>query len=88
MKVDKLNEDRLVPVICYKTKEPVYYNKGTQWERTEDHFLMYYFGGTKEQAQEWVDDVNKNHPEKDSLGHTIDWDKIDYFYVDEQEEMY
>lgn len=31
-------------VVCYKTKEPVIYNKGTQWETTCDTFLSFYMG--------------------------------------------
>ena len=85
MKVKKINESSDRPVILYKTKEPVYYNKGTQWEKTCDHFLRYYWNGSDEQAQEHIDYLNKEHPEKDAAGQPIDWDKIDHFYLGHQE---
>ena len=75
-------------VICYKTINPVYYNKGTEWEKSCDHFLAYYTYKTVEEAKKEVAEINKNHPNKDTCGNPIDWTKVKEFFVSEQEEMY
>lgn len=75
-------------VICYKTIEPKYYNKGTKYESSCDEFLAYYTYQTIEEARKTVEEMNKKHVEKDGAGNPIDWTKIAYFFVDEQEEMY
>lgn len=69
--------------ICYQTKEPVVYNKGTKWEKQENQFLHSYYR-TQEEAQEYVDHLNATHPEKAWNGEKIDWNEIDYFFVGEQ----
>jgi len=74
-------------VICYKTRVPEVYNKGTKWERTHSDFLLYYTNKTREEAQQDVNRLNTTKPKTFCNGEKIDWDKIDYFYVDEQEEM-
>lgn len=74
--------------ICYKTKEPVYYNKGTKWERTHDTFLAYYTYKNDAEAQAEADRLNAEHPATLWNGEKIDWTKIDYFFVNKQEEMY
>ena len=74
-------------VICYKTKEPVYYNKGTKDERQCDQFLAYYTTKTKEEAQTECNELNNHHYEKLWNNEKIDWNKIEYFFTDEQEEM-
>lgn len=75
-------------VICYKTVNPIYYNKGTKYETTENTFLAYYTYKTIEEAQEEVDALNATHPERLWTGERLDWAEIDYFFVSEQEEMY
>lgn len=75
-------------VVCYKTKTPVYYNKGTKYESTCDTFLSYYAGKSREAAQKDVDEINRTKPEKLWNGEKIDWTKVDHFFVDDQEEMY
>lgn len=75
-------------VICYKTTEPTYYNKGTKYEKTCDTFLAYYTYKTVEEAQTECDKLNTEHPEKLWNGERIDWTKIAYFFVSEQEEIY
>lgn len=75
-------------VVCYKTVEPTYYNKGTKWEKTCDEFLAYYTYKTIEEAKKEVEEMNANHPAVDACGNPIDWTKVAYFFVDEQEEMY
>lgn len=37
-----MNKTREIPVICYKLNTPVVYNKGTQYEKSEDTFLLRY----------------------------------------------
>ena len=75
-------------VICYQTINPVYYNKGTKWEKTCDTFLAYYTYKTVEEAKREVEIMNATHPEKDGCGNPINWNEIAHFFVDEQEEMY
>lgn len=76
-------------VVCYKTKEPVIYNKGTQWETTCDTFPSFYMGrfSPLEEAIKMCKELNENKPLKLWNGKDIDWNKIDFFYVDEQEPM-
>lgn len=73
-------------VICYKTKTPVIYNKGTQYEKKIDEFLAYYFHGTMEQAKEVVEKLNNEKPEKLFNGLPADCGNRTYF-IHEQEEM-
>lgn len=73
--------------VCYKTKAPVVYNKGTKWETTEDKFLSYYTYKSQEEAQKEVDEINRTKPEALWNGQKIDWTKTDYFFVTDQEEM-
>ena len=75
-------------VICYRTINPVYYNKGTKWETSCDHFLAYYTYKTVEEAKREVKEMNKNHSAKDGIGLPIDWTVVKEFFVSEQEEMY
>ena len=77
----------MMTVICYKTIEAVYYNKGTEYEKRCDTFLAYYTGKTVEEAQKECDRLNKEHPEKMPTKEPINWQKIAYFFVNEQEEM-
>ncbi len=75
-------------VICYKMINPVYYNKGTKWESTCDTFLAYYTNKTTEEAEKEVAEMNAKHSEKDGCGNPIDWEKVAYFFIDKQKEMY
>ena len=75
-------------VICYKTKKPIFYNKGTKHETSCDTFLSYYTYKTPEEAQKEADELNRTKPAKLWNREEIDWEKIDYFFVSEQEEMY
>lgn len=78
----------LVNTICYKTKNPVYYNKGTQYETSCDTFLMSMYWTTKERAQEEADRLNKERPATTGNGEPINWDEIDYFFASEQEDFF
>lgn len=71
--------------MCYKTKEPTYYNKGTSYETSCDTFLSYYASNNKAEAEAEAEYYNREKPEKDTRGYPIDWSKIDYFYINEQD---
>ena len=73
--------------LCYKTKEPVVYNKGTGYETSCDHFLLGYIGYDEEHAQKVCDDLMRHKNATTSSGITIPWDEIDYLYIHEQEEF-
>lgn len=73
--------------ICYKTKNPVVYNRGTKYESSCDTFLAYFTYKTREQAEAEVAAINHNKPQLSWSGEKIDWDAIDFFFVDEQEMM-
>lgn len=75
-------------VICYKLKNPMVFNKGTKWESSCSTFLAYYTAKNEAEAQKEVDEINATHPEKLFNGEKINWDEIEKFYVDKQEEMY
>lgn len=72
-------------VICYKTIKPTIYNAGTRYESQCDTFLAYYTCGDKAAAQAECDKLNAEHPDKLWNGLPIDWNKIAYFFTDEQE---
>lgn len=74
-------------VICYKTKTPVVYNKGTKYETTCNEFLSYYTYKTRENAEIECNTLNTTKPRQLWNGKEIDWSMIDYFFVDEQEPM-
>ena len=65
---------------CYKTKNPIFYNKGTRYESTCSEFMMWL--GNEQTAPAIVEELNANRPEV-YHGTKIDWNKIDYFYVSE-----
>lgn len=74
--------------ICYKTKEPVYYNKGTKYESSCDTFLAYYTHKSDEEALREVEKLNAEKPAKLWNGDKVDWKKVEYFFVHKQEEMF
>ena len=72
--------------ICYKTKEPTYYNKGTKWEKTCSEFLFKQCYG-KENAEKFAEEYNAmlvDAPKIDGL----DFGTVEYFFVEESCEMY
>lgn len=71
--------------INYRTKEPVYYNKGTEYEKCCDTFLAYYTCKSIEEAKASVEKLNTTHPTHLFDGSPINWSEVDYFFVDEQE---
>lgn len=65
----------MMTVICYETKQG-------------DTYLAYYTYKTKEEAQQEVNELNTTKPAKLWNGELINWDNINHYFVDEQEEMY
>ena len=61
--------------ICYKMK-------------TGDEFLAYYTYKNDEEAKNEAEKLNTEKPAKLWNGQPIDWEKIDHFFVNKQEEMY
>lgn len=78
----------MMNVVCYKMKEPVVYNKGTQWESSCDTFLYQYVYGSKENAQALVDTLNQMLKDGVVKYNGLDMTKIAKFYPSRQEEMY
>lgn len=74
---------RQINVICYKTREPHYYNKGTEWEKSCDHFLLCYGLSDDEQNAKMVEELNRVHPKK--LGSIVIPEDAVYFYASKQE---
>lgn len=84
-----INEKKLYPAICYKLKEPIIYYKGTKQEcNLGDDFLAYYFCGNEKTPELEVEKLNKERPAFMKNGTPIDWSKVNYFYVNMQEDMY
>lgn len=77
---------KLYNTICYKTKTPVVYNKGTQWESSCDEFLAYYTNYSDERAQAEADRLNTEKPEFLPTGAPAHCDERFYF-VHKQEAM-
>ena len=77
----------LQTVICYKLKEG-YYKPYTTYNGTwEGTCLAYYTYKTVEEAQKEVDEINATKPEKLWNDQPINWEKVDYFFVKQQEPM-
>ena len=72
--------------VCYTTKEPVIYNKGTKWEKTYSNFL--FMQAHKENGTELVDRLNAMLAEGVKKYEWLDMTKIDHFCLDKSEEMY
>ena len=71
--------------INYKTKVPEVYNKGSKWESYCDTFLAYYTCQSIEEAEVEVEKINRTHPTHMINDYPIDWNKVDYFFVGEQD---
>lgn len=65
--------------ICYKLKNPVTFN-GRDFH-TE--FMSYVLYDNRENAEKVVEKLNQEKPGKLFNGEKIDWDRIDYFFVNE-----
>ena len=81
--------------VCYKTKTPEVYNKGTQWEKKEDTFLLTELQNTtREEAEKHIAMLNETKPmffdgtndqEKNKYRLKLNWDEIEYLFLHEQE---
>lgn len=74
-------------IVAYKLREPKVYNKGTKYETKEDTFLAWYTEKNKEVVEKEIKKLNEEKPERQPNGKKINWDEIEYYFVDEQEEM-
>ena len=72
--------------VCYNTKEPVVYNRGTQWEKTCSDFL--FVQARKDNGTELVNKLNAMLAAGVEKYELLDMTKIDHFYLDKSEEMY
>ncbi len=72
--------------VCYTTKQPVVYNKGTQWEKTCSDFL--FVQARKDNGTELVNKLNTMLAKGVEKYELLDLTKIDHFYLDVSEEMY
>ncbi len=72
--------------VCYTMKEPVVYNRGTQWEKTCSDFL--FMQANRDNGTELVDKLNAMLAEGVEKYELLDMTKIDHFYLDKSEEMY
>lgn len=79
------NTTMLQTVICYKTIQPIVYNKGTKYECSDDEFLAFYTGMTLDQAKAYLEEVNATHAETWLGGSPVKWDNVAYYFADEQE---
>lgn len=55
---------KTIPVICYKLKTPVVYNRGTKWEKQEDTFLACYGYANPEENKRLVNVLNTDDEAK------------------------
>lgn len=74
--------ETLYNTICYKTKTPIVYNKGTKWEKSCDTFLLCYCYGTDEEVQAEIDRMTAEKPKM------LNWANIDHLFLHKQGEMY
>ena len=71
-----------ITIIAYRTVEPVYYNKGTKYEKTCNEFLYKYcYRMTEKEIDVKIARLNKEVKE-------VNGKRVKEFFKDEQEEMY
>lgn len=75
-------------VICYTTKEPVVYNRGTKWEKQCSDFLYRYTYKDLGYAIAKVEKMNQMLADGVEKFDGLDLTTIAKFYLSEQEEMY
>ena len=78
----------LYNALCYKNRIPTVYNAGTEWEKKCDTFLAMYVSHDNAKAQAIADELNKNKPTELPNGQPIDWNNVEYFFINKQGEMY
>ena len=72
--------------VCYQTKKPVIYNKGTKYESQCSEFL--YVQARKDNGTEMVEKLNNLLAEGATRYELLDLTKIDHFYQNVSEEIY
>lgn len=76
--------------VCYHQKTPTIYNKGSKWERQYSDFL--FVQARKDNGTEMVKMLNsliaQGETEYSKGGERLDLTNIEYFYLEESEEMY
>ena len=72
--------------VCYQTKKPVIYNKGTKYESQCSEFL--YVQARKDNGTEMVEKLNNLLAEGATRYELLDLTKIDHFYLNVSEEIY
>ena len=75
----------MMTTICYRTIKPTIYNKGTEYEKSNDTFLAYYTYKSIEEATTEVETLNTTKPSTLFNGQKIDWNTVKEFFVEEQE---
>lgn len=78
----------MMNTVCYKTRKPVVYNEGTKYETTCNTFLAYYSGKNRTELENYVNMVNAEKPETVEIFGKVDWNEIECFFINEQEQMY
>ena len=83
-----MNDEKLIPTICYKVAEPVVYNKGTKHKSSCDEFLACYHYN-KEEAKQECEKLNSDAEYRNEWErkHGISHEAKTYF-VGEQPMMY
>lgn len=73
-------------IVCFKTKKPIVYNKGTKYEKSCQHFFHHYSQKNRKETQKDVDKINASRSKENKTwyGKWINWNVIDYFYVEEK----
>lgn len=77
----------MINVVCYKTKKPTIYNKGTKYEKQCDEFLACYGCADDEKQVALIDRLNTDEVARAEFceKYRLDLDTIDYFFTNKQE---
>ena len=85
----------IVNTVCYKTISPIYYNKGTEHEKSCDEFLLRYAPFDLEKAKNYIKLLNELLEAKDFPklrkaiydNYNVNLENIKYFFLSAQEEF-
>ena len=83
----KKGDKTMTNTICYKLNNPIYYNKGTKWEKACDTFLAYYTYKNDEEAQAEAKKLTAEKPAVLPTGVPAPAD-VAYYFVKKQGKMY
>lgn len=77
----------MINVICYKTKTPTIYNKGTKYEKQCDEFLACYGYTDDNKNNAFVNHLNSDKEAKAKFckEHRLNSENIAYFFSYKQE---